>query len=316
MNRNDMLYKVCALVGAGTLVSVGLGILSTIRYQLHRSNLQRYHHGKEPWVLITGASDGIGLAFVHQFAQSGFNVILHGRNEAKLNKVLTQMQQNYSDRIFKILVLDAATPPGPEFDRAVLDAVENLRLTVLVHNVAGSGASQPVMTFYEELPSQEVEGWINVNVRFVSHLTHLLLPILLQNQPGLMIFMSSAAADFTSPGLALYTSSKAFVEALARVLAMEMKVGGHDVEVKTISTGMVATAGSGRNEKDISFTVPNTTNFVKSTLNTIGYGDVKVIPYLGHRLQFGFLRSLPYWVKEKMLLYYTQMAKDQMNKRT
>lgn len=56
MNRNDMLYKVCALVGAGTLVSVGLGILSTIRYQLHRSNLQRYHHGKEPWVLITGAS--------------------------------------------------------------------------------------------------------------------------------------------------------------------------------------------------------------------------------------------------------------------
>lgn len=233
-----------------------------------------------------------------------------------MDKVLTQLQQKYSDRTFKTFVLDAATPPGPEFDRAVLDAVKNLRLTVLVHNAAGSGAIQPEMTFFEELPSQEIEGWLNINIRFVSHLTRLLLPILLQNRPGLMIFMSSAAADFTTPSLALYTGSKAFVEALARVLALEMKVKGQDVEVKTISTGMVATASSGRSEKDISFTMPSTTDFVKSTLNTIGYRDVKVIPYLGHRLQFGFINSLPHWVKEKMMLYYTQKAKDQMDRRS
>ncbi|KIW14573.1 hypothetical protein PV08_07357 [Exophiala spinifera] len=315
MSGNDILFKTCALVGAGTLASLGLGLLSAVRYQLHRSTLHRYRHGKEPWVLVTGASDGIGLAFAHQFAQSGFNVILHGRTEAKLKRIQAEFEQKYSDRIFKIFVLDATTPPGPEFDRAVLDAVKDLRLTALVHNAAGSGGSQVEANVIEDVTSREIEGWINVNVRFMSHLTRLLLPILLQNQPGLLIFMSSAAADFTTPNFGLYTGAKAFVEGFSRVLALEMKVKGHDLEVKTISTGMVATASSGWSEKDISFSRPSTTDFVKSTLKTIGYNSVKVTPYIGHRLQFAFFNSLPSWAQEKMVMSSGQKVRDKMAKR-
>ena len=46
--------------------------------------LDRY--GKNTWVLITGASDGIGRQFGIELARQGFNICLLGRNREKLQK--------------------------------------------------------------------------------------------------------------------------------------------------------------------------------------------------------------------------------------
>ena len=44
-------------------------------------------YGGADWVLVTGASDGIGEALCHQFARSGFNIVLVSRTLSKLKKV-------------------------------------------------------------------------------------------------------------------------------------------------------------------------------------------------------------------------------------
>jgi short-subunit dehydrogenase len=313
-NMSVSLYNACAVVGASTLSYVSFKALSALRFHLHSSKLQRYHHGDEPWALVTGASDGIGLAFVNQLAQHGFNVILHGRNETKLKKVLSEVQPKYKTS-FKLLVLDATAPASPEFDETVLSAVRGLNLTVVIHNVAGNGEAQVEMPMFEDLSAKQCDGWINVNVRFTTHLTRLLLPLLLKSQPGLMVFVSSAVTEVSSPGVALYTGAKNYLEALAKCLQMEMKMQGHDIEMKSLTTGMVATASSGRYEKDISFVVPSTQTFARASLAKVGWGDTKVTPWIGHWLQFGLIKSLPTWLQEMMVIRMVRTVQDQMAKR-
>ena len=304
-------YSACAAVGASTLAYLSLKTISALRFHLHSSKLQRYHHGPEPWAMVTGASDGIGLAFVNELAEQGFNVILHGRNEAKLRKLLDALEPKYNTS-FKLLVLDAGTPASPDFDEKVLSTVKGLNLTVVIHNVAGNGESQLDMPSFETLSAQQCDGWINVNARFPTQLMRVLLPMLRKSQPGLIIFVSSAVTELTTPGVSLYTGTKCYVEALAKCLKLEMKMNGNDIEVKSLTTGMVATASTGRSEKDVSFTIPSTRAFVKASLSKVGWGNTRITPWIGHWLQLGFITSLPLWAQELMVIQLARKAQEQM----
>lgn len=54
-----------------------------------KSLAQRY--GKNAWVIVTGASDGIGKQFCLKFGEIGFNIILIGRNQQKLDDVAKEL---------------------------------------------------------------------------------------------------------------------------------------------------------------------------------------------------------------------------------
>ena len=56
--------------------------------------LKRY--GEKSYVIVTGATDGIGKEFCNQFAKLGFNLILVSRNIGKLIKVCTEFKEKYS----------------------------------------------------------------------------------------------------------------------------------------------------------------------------------------------------------------------------
>lgn len=53
-------------------------------FQGVQATTERY--GKDSWAVVTGSSDGIGLAFAKNLAQRGFNIVLMARNLDKLNK--------------------------------------------------------------------------------------------------------------------------------------------------------------------------------------------------------------------------------------
>lgn len=61
---------------------------------LPRRNLKvRYGGG---WALVTGASDGIGKAYCHELAKSGFNIILMARNADKIKEVAKELREAYT----------------------------------------------------------------------------------------------------------------------------------------------------------------------------------------------------------------------------
>jgi 17beta-estradiol 17-dehydrogenase / very-long-chain 3-oxoacyl-CoA reductase len=56
-----------------------------------RDTLSRYL-SRETWAIVTGGSDGIGLAMARRLAQRGFNVLVTGRNEEKLKRVVEELR--------------------------------------------------------------------------------------------------------------------------------------------------------------------------------------------------------------------------------
>ena len=320
--------NILAGLGALTLTTTTIKVLSALYFHLHRSNLKRYHHGpsdpntkspndsqsQNPWALVTGASDGCGLAFVHELATRSFNVVLHGRNETKLNNAISTLRQSYPNTEFKILIIDAAKiPDSSTFDSLVLSVLGPLNLTVVIHNVGGGGSpATQSMQLFEDKDAATMDSWIDINARFATQLTRVLLPQLIKAQPALFLFISSGVTEMTAPYVAIYTAAKQFIEGLARTLQMEFQFKGYDIEVMSLTFGTVVTASSGRSAKDEAFTMPTTENVVKASFDKVGLGVAKCTPWIGHWVQLGFFKMLPGWLANRLVLGEVKKVRGKM----
>lgn len=115
---------------------------------LHRTKLPKYGRShrlagadqeSQPWALITGASDGLGVGWAKELAIDGINIILHGRNPTKLDALKSTIEAEYKVCV-RTLVLDAEKLPTSteegaykDFDRLILDTVAGIPLTILVN---------------------------------------------------------------------------------------------------------------------------------------------------------------------------------------
>jgi 17beta-estradiol 17-dehydrogenase / very-long-chain 3-oxoacyl-CoA reductase len=110
---NELLERATSLIGTTVLLYAAYSCASFGFSQLRPSQLHRYaRSGNGAWALVTGASDGIGLAFVHELLNRDFNVLLHGRNKSKLEKLKAELAKQYPKRSVEIAVADASQYDG------------------------------------------------------------------------------------------------------------------------------------------------------------------------------------------------------------
>ena len=96
--------------------------------------LHLYLHGPAPYALVTGATDGIGKATASELYLRGFNLILHGRNERKLQSVREELQTlRAAKKDIRFWVVDA-NRHDIDFEEAVKQW-DGLDITLVVHNV-------------------------------------------------------------------------------------------------------------------------------------------------------------------------------------
>ncbi|KAI0706776.1 hypothetical protein C8T65DRAFT_226448 [Cerioporus squamosus] len=111
-------------------------------YVLRPPSLKRYHHGPKAgaYALVTGATDGIGKATAAELLRNGFNLILHGRNEAKMRTVVEELRARVpegKDADVRWFIVDAAQG-GHDFEKMV-EPFRDLHITLVYHNVGGGG---------------------------------------------------------------------------------------------------------------------------------------------------------------------------------
>lgn len=285
----------------GIWTSYQLWKLATFVY-LHfvrRGTLSRYNRsqnsdGGASWALITGASDGIGKGFAEELCHRGFDVVLHGRNEAKLNAVKDTLMRQWPRRDVRIMVIDAGSEAGDT--SKVQTAVHQLRdinLTVLVNNVGGAGGIKPTWVSLDKRTSTEITLFMDLNMRFPTEITRQLLPQLTRAKSALIINVGSAAGNFPTPYLSVYSGSKAYNNAWSRSLRAEMIAEGHDVEVLCLLVGMVST---GSLPKATNLFCPSSRRLAQSSLDVVGCGRNEIWAYWPHALQFGLIGLLPEWL--------------------
>lgn len=257
---------------------------------LRRSSLPHYLHPSTPtWALITGATDGIGLGFAQELCQRGFNVILHGRNPKKLQDTQAQLAREYPLAKTKTVVFDASHP-ADGLEQRVREWIGDAELSVLINNVGGQGGltSRTYQTL-EESTGEDVDTLLNLNARFATQITRVLLPALVCHSPSLIMNISSIAA-LGLPYLDVYAGAKGYIDSFTRALGAEMVAEGKQVEVLGIQVGSVRSAG---NDVDEGFFIPTSRQLAKAALERVGCGRLVLCAFWPHALQLGLAEMLP-----------------------
>lgn len=304
MNTSQTLWG----FGIATAAYTTLRCLRFIYLYTQASSIKRYLYGHDPWALVTGASDGIGLGIAHELATKGFNVILHGRNPEKLDRTKNQLEKEHKNVDFRTAILDASSATSQQIDGLVA-SLDGLNLTVLVNNVGGGVKVQPL----EKCTAEEVDFAINVNARFPAQLTRALLPKLSRPEGPTLIMNIGSLADSGVPYATVYGGSKAFNMAMSSSLAVEVKVEAKDIEVLAIPIGRVTDCA--HNEEPSSFFTPTARTMARACVDRVGCGRPVVVGYIGHAMQKFLIDLLPVFVFEMLVVPAMKVRKENAEKK-
>jgi short-subunit dehydrogenase len=171
------------------------------------------YESKCPVVIVTGASSGLGAAFVRLLDESlppEIALWLIARNEEKLCQFADGLQ--HEAQCFALDLTDVGS------FSVISDALRSSDGTVqLLINNAGEGAPGS----FEKQTSRYQESLCDLNVRAQVSLTSIVLPYM--EEGSAIIFTSSVAAFLPQPGFATYAASKAFILSFGRALAEELR---------------------------------------------------------------------------------------------
>ncbi|HEY2298497.1 MAG TPA: SDR family oxidoreductase [Jatrophihabitans sp.] len=163
-----------------------------------------------PVALITGASRGLGLALARSLSPRGWRLILDGRDPARLGAVADALPG---------AVTIAGTVTDPRHREALATAVDVLgRLDLVVNNASELGPS-PLPNLADH-PLEALRTVYETNVIAPIALLQLTLPAL-RRSGGTVLDVSSDAAVEAYPGWGGYGSSKAALDQVTAVLAVE-----------------------------------------------------------------------------------------------
>lgn len=197
--------------------------------------------------LITGASRGIGKAAAYLLGKAGAQIIIVGRNQDTLDQVKDEFEKE------GILVRAFAAHVGNAEDLTKLtDAIfaEFGKIDILINNAATS----PVFCPIEETTNVIFDKIISINVKSAFMLSNLVFNKMKENGGGSIINISSVEGKKPTPGLSLYSMSKAAIIQLTKSMALEW--GPHNIRVNAVCPGLIQTQFSEtlwKNEKTLAY---------------------------------------------------------------
>lgn len=186
--------------------------------------------------LVTGASSGLGERFARILAASGAKVVLAARRAEQLEAVKAEIEAaggraiavplDVADEASTIAAYDAAEAAFGPVDTVVANAGMNSEGSVL------------------DLPVGEFDQVVAVNVRGVfltvrEGARRMIAAGSGETENGRIVIISSITADAISPGLAVYSATKAAVRQMGRVLARDWARQG--INVNMICPGYIRT---------------------------------------------------------------------------
>ena len=180
-------------------------------------------HGRK--LLITGASSGIGRQVALHCARAGATVTISGRDQARLDDVLTSLDGGGHSQIQADLSNDAD--------------IENLAKSVdaldgVVH-CAGISALAPMRM----VTRTHIQSQLDINLIAPMLVTRQLLARNRLQEGSSILFISSISAHIGVHGVTAYSASKAALEGMTRSLAMEL--ARRNARVNCLAPGLVRT---------------------------------------------------------------------------
>lgn len=181
-------------------------------------------------VVVTGAASGIGAATAELLADSGAVVVMGDRDRGGLDAMTAKLSG--SSGTVEAVVFDQADSESAS--RLISGAVERHGRIDSLLNIAAISE----VRLLTELTDEQWAATLRVNLSGVFYLCRAVLPVMVAQRTGSIVNMSSCAATSPFVGTGPYSASKAGLEALTRVLALE---GAPHVRVNAVAPGPTST---------------------------------------------------------------------------
>lgn len=186
------------------------------------------------YAFITGATAGFGKACADIFAKNGWNLIITGRRQDRLESIKNEIKTNHNVDVVS-LCFDVRE------EQEVINAVGTLssditgNITLLINNAGlavGKGSIDNGL-------SDDWNRMIDTNVKGLLYVTKAVVPFLKANTNSQIINIASIAGKEVYPGGNVYCASKHAVDALSK--AMRIDLVQYGIKVTNIAPGAAET---------------------------------------------------------------------------
>ncbi|CDM62903.1 MULTISPECIES: SDR family oxidoreductase [Rhizobium] len=181
--------------------------------------------------LVTGSSQGIGLALASGLAQHGASVVLNGRDRAKLEATARALRDTGYDVAVGVFdVTDAS---------AVKRGVDEIEAAIGPIDILINNAGMQFRTPLEDFPAEHWEQLLKTNVSSVFYVGQAVARHMIKRGAGKIINIASVQSELARPGIAPYTATKGAVKNLTRGMCADWAKYG--IQINAIAPGYFKT---------------------------------------------------------------------------
>ncbi|MBR2378297.1 MAG: SDR family NAD(P)-dependent oxidoreductase [Bacteroidaceae bacterium] len=181
--------------------------------------------------LVTGASSGMGYEYARQLAEKGCALVIVS-NEEQIHVVTDELKQKYGVAVASVCMDLARAEAAKElYDMCQQEGHE---IDILVNNAG--------MFMFRDVNATDparIEAMLNLHVITLTQMCRYFSVDMCNRRRGWIINMSSLSAHIPNFGIALYSSTKAYIRVFTRSIYWELY--DHNVYATTICPGGVAT---------------------------------------------------------------------------
>jgi short-subunit dehydrogenase len=183
-------------------------------------------------VLITGASNGIGLEFAKIHAEQGDNLVLVARSKGKLEALAEGLRSKFNVSV-DVIAQDLSTQDAA---KQLTDTTQarGLVIDILINNAGFGGHGE-----FAKRAIEDDKAMMQLNMVTLTELTHFYLQSMIKRNKGKILNVSSTASFIPGPLQAVYYATKAYVTSFSQAIAEELR--GTNITVTALCPGAVAT---------------------------------------------------------------------------
>ncbi|MGI9357543.1 MAG: SDR family NAD(P)-dependent oxidoreductase [Rhizobiaceae bacterium] len=207
--------------------------------------------------LITGSSQGIGLALAHGLADAGVTIILNGRTQQKLDQAALQFGGEVHTSVFD--VTDSA---------AVTGAIDGIESEIGPVDILVNNAGMQIRNKLDEFADEDWQRLMRTNLDSVYYVSKAVARYMIAREAGKIVNIASVNAKLGRPGIAPYTASKGAIVMLTQGMCADW--AQHNIQINSLAPGYFDTELTSALVNDAEFTA-----WLKNRTPSRRWGDVK-----------------------------------------
>ena len=250
------------------------------------------------YVVITGATSGIGYELAKLFAGDGYNLVIVARDREALEQKKVEFSQQYGVEV--ITMAKDLFQSNAAFE--LYEEIKNKNVTV---DVLVNDAGQGQYGLFTDQDIHRLLDIIQLNVTSLTVLTHLFLKDMVARNEGKILQLGSIASQLPGPWQAVYHATKAYVLSFTEALISELKDSA--VTLTVLQPGATDTdffhKADMEDSKILDTKLSDPVKVAKDGYEALMSGDDKIISGMKNKLMVGMSHVMP-----------EAMVADQMNK--